>query len=390
MTVGPRFEHHAVVSGIGRSDIGRRLNRDPLELTAQACMAAMADAGLRPEDIDGLSTFPGASTGMSLSPGFTGAGVYDVQRMLGLSLSWHTGGDEVPGQLGSVINACMAVATGLARHVLCFRTVWEATGQGTAGRASVVTGRGTAHERVRVEPARQWTAPFGATALNRYALMTQRHFDRYGTTREQLGQVALIDRHYAALNPAAVYRDPMTLQDYLGGRMISSPLCVFDCDVPVDGSIAVVVSEILTAPDLRKDPVHVEAVGSALGYEGSANMLWQRTDLRPADVDIAEIYDGFSILTLLWLEALGFCSKGEGGVFLSDSSRFLTGGALPMNTGGGQLSAGRVHGYVHFYEACLQLWDEGDERQVVGNPEVAVVTAGASQFAGCLLLTRHR
>ena len=305
MTVGPRFEHHAVVSGIGRSDIGRRLNRDPLELTAQACMAAMADAGLRPEDIDGLSTFPGASTGMSLSPGFTGAGVYDVQRMLGLSLSWHTGGDEVPGQLGSVINACMAVATGLARHVLCFRTVWEATGQGTAGRASVVTGRGTAHERVRVEPARQWTAPFGATALNRYALMTQRHFDRYGTTREQLGQVALIDRHYAALNPAAVYRDPMTLQDYLGGRMISSPLCVFDCDVPVDGSIAVVVSDILSAPDLRKDPVHVEAVGSALGYEGSANMLWQRTDLRPADVDIAEIYDGFSILTLLWLEALG-------------------------------------------------------------------------------------
>ena len=119
-------------------------------------------------------------------------------------------------------------------------------------------------------------------------------------------------------------------------------------------------------------------------------MLWGRTDLCPDDVDIAEIYDGFSILTLLWLEALGFCPKGEAGAFLSDASRFHTDGALPMNTSGGQLSAGRVHGYLHFYEACLQLWNEGGNRQVEGDPEVAVVTAGASQFAGCLLLTRHR
>ncbi len=153
------LERRAALTGIGQSDVGRRLNRDPLALTADACLAAIEDAGLRREDIDGLSTYPGNMGGAPA--GFSGAGITEVQDMLRLDLDWFCGGPELPGQLGSVVNACMAVATGLARHVLCFRTVWESTAQGSGGRQGIGAGGGG---RFRAGGFMQWTLPYGAAS----------------------------------------------------------------------------------------------------------------------------------------------------------------------------------------------------------------------------------
>src|SRR4051794_17937713 len=135
MSGSARGERDAVISGIGQSDVGRRLHRDPLDLTLDACLDAIDDAGLTRDDIDGIATYPGA---MDTPPGFSGVGVTDVHDALRLNLSWYAGGLESPGQLGSVVNACMAVSTGLANHVLCFRTVWEGSAQGDKGRSAVM------------------------------------------------------------------------------------------------------------------------------------------------------------------------------------------------------------------------------------------------------------
>ena len=154
---------------------------------------------------------------------------------------------------------------------------------------------------------------------------------------------------------------------------------------------------------MRRPPLRVEAVGSALhgrpswdqfddlttmAMRDAGAMLWTRTDLKPADVDVAELYDGFSFLALAWLEGLGFCRKGEGGPFIEGGKRIALDGELPLNTNGGQLSGGRLHGYGFLHEACVQLWGEGGARQVPGNPQVAVAAAGGGPLAGCLLVTR--
>jgi len=397
-------ERKAAITGIGQSQIGRRLYRDPLDLTLDACLAAIEDAGLTRDDVDGLATYPGAVGG---APGFSGAGIPDVHDALRLRLRWFSGGIELPGQLGSVVLACMAVATGLARHVLCFRSVFEATAQGKGRRAGIGTGGGGGGggQGFRASgPMLEYTLPFRAySAANWVALLAQRHFHEYGTTREQLAGVALNARRNAARNPNAIYRDPLTLDDYLAARMISAPLCLYDCDVPADGATAVIVSAADAARDTRRTPLQVEAVGTALQgrpswdqFDDLTNMaardagahLWTRTDLRPDDVDVAELYDGFSFLTLAWLEALGFCKKGESGAFVEGGTRIALDGALPLNTNGGQLSGGRLHGYGFLHEACVQLWGEGGERQVPGDPRVAVAAAGGGPLAGCLLLTR--
>ena len=393
------MERRAALTGIGQSEIGRRLNRDPLDLTLDACLAAIEDAGLDRSDIDGISTYPG---NLATPPGFSGAGVVEVQDALRLQLSWFTGGPELPGQLGSVVNACMAVACGLARHVLCFRSVWEAT----ANQKGVIPqGRSTgAGSGFRASGFLAWSLPFGAaSAANWIAMMAARHFHEFGTTREQMAWVALNARRNAACNPHAIYRDPLTLDDYLAARMITTPFCLYDCDVPVDGGTAIIVSRMEIARDLRRAPIQVEAVGTAIrgrpswdqwddlttmALRDAAPMMWSRTSLTPQDVDVAELYDGFSFITLAWLEALGFCEKGESGPFVEGGRRIARDGELPLNTHGGQLSGGRLHGYGFLHEACVQLWGEGGERQVAGSPRVAVAAAGGGPLASCLLLTR--
>ncbi len=397
-------ERDAIISGIGQSQIGRRLGVHELALTIAACTEAVADAGLTLDDIDGLSTYPGGGSGTA-NGGFGGPGPNEVHDALGLRLNWYTGAGEGPAQLTAVVNAIMAVATGLCRHVLVYRTVTESTAQGTGGRRGI-----GARSEAGVTGAFQYLIPFGAmSAANWIALMANRHFHEYGTTREQLGQIAVVERANAALNPKAIYQAPITLDDYLAARMITSPLCLLDCDIPCDGSTALVVSHADYAVDCPRPAVHVNAIGTALTGRPSwdqfddmttfpardaARHLWTRTDLKPTDVDVAELYDGFSILAMAWIEALGFCGRGEAGGFLEGGANIGRDGVLPLNTNGGQLSGGRLHGFGFVHEAVVQLRGDGDARQVVRpggrQPEVAAVANGGGPTVGTMLLTRGR
>ena len=390
-----KFERRVCITGVGVSDVGRRLMRDPLGLTIDACLAAIEDAGLRREDIDGLASYPGATPGHGIS----GASVSEVEEVLRVHPKWFTSGLEQSGQTGAVATSALAVASGLCRHVLVFRTVWESTHQALLREGKLRPPGGAPSGDM------QWRLPYGAaSAANWIAMLASRHFHEYGTTREQLGAIALNGRANAAKNPLAVYTDPLTMDDYLNARMISTPFGLYDCDVPCDGSVAVIVSSVEAAGDTRRpDPVRLEAVGCQMTervswdqneltheplLEGASRSLWERTDLSPADVDVAEIYDGFSFNCLCWLERLGFCEIGEGGPFVEGGKRIALDGELPLNTHGGQLSAGRLHGYGFLHEACLQLWGEAGERQVQGDPQVALVATGGGAPGGTLLLTR--
>jgi acetyl-CoA acetyltransferase len=387
-----RFEDAVVISGVAQSEIGRRLHRDPHALTAEACVAAVEDAGLRLDEIDGISTYPGA---MSAGPGFSGAGAREVHDLLGLDLAWCSSGTEVPGQLGAVVNAMLAVAGGLARHVLCWRSIWEGTAQGSGRRE----GYGAGQERVGGPMA--WQLPFGATAADLAGILVNARMGRYGLTREQLGAGPVNGRANAALNPAAVYRSPISLDDYLQARMVSWPLSLYDCDVPCDGATAIVVSRREHGAALDHPAVRVEAVGCAhddrflweygeditrISSRWSAAAMWERTDLRPSDVDVAELYDGFSIFTHCWLEDLGFCDVGEAGAFVEGGTAIARDGTLPLNTDGGQLSGGRLHGFGFLHEACLQLRGQAGERQLERRPEVAAVGVGAANSGTTAML----
>jgi acetyl-CoA acetyltransferase len=250
----------------------------------------------------------------------------------------------------------------------------------------------------------QWRLPFRAySAANWLALYARRHMYEFGTTEEQMAQIALNSRRNAGLNPKAIFREPLTMDDYLSARMITSPFRLYDCDIPVDGSTTLVVSAAEHARAVGHPVARVEAIGTALrgrpSWEmwddlttmparTSAQHMWSRTDLGPGDVDVAELYDGFSWLTMSWLEALGFCGHGESGPFIEGGTRIALDGQLPLNTNGGQLSAGRLHGYGYLHEAVLQLRGEAGDRQVGGTPEVAVVSNGGGPISGCMLLTR--
>ena len=311
---GDRFEHRAVISGAGRSAVGRRLMVDPLSLTVDACLQAVADAGLQLGDIDGLSTYPGP-VGMGMSEG----GVTAVEEALRLHPTWINGGMEIPGQGGALIAAMLAVASGLCRHVLCFRTVWEST--------FAVLGHGAAGGGGRAAGQAAWRTPYGAfSAANWIGMNANQYLHRYGASREMLGLIALNGRANAARNPAAIYRDPMTMDDYLAARPITSPFGLYDCDVPCDGSVAIVVSDASVAGDLPSPAVRIESVGTqiieriswdqgTITHEpqvlGQAAHLWSRSGLGPADVDVALLYDGFTFNAISWLEALGFCGLGE-------------------------------------------------------------------------------
>ncbi len=390
------LEKRAAITGIGVSAVGRPLARSGLQLTLDACLEAIEDAGLRPADVNGLASWPGVPEG---TPGMSPVGLMEVKESLGLELDWFTAGGEAPSQISSVINAAAAVACGFARHVLCFRTVTEASSQ-TRGRPASVSGSGGG----RIRGDLQFQIPFKAMSAAQWvAMFAQRHFHEYGTTKEQLGWIALNARRNAARNARALFRAPLSMADYLGARIISTPFGLYDCDVPCDGSTAILVSRAEEARDLRKPVLRIEAIGCAvhgrwswdqfddltsMAARDSAAMLWQRTDLEPSDVDVALLYDGFSFLTLAWLEALRFCARGEAGAFVDGGKRIALDGELPLNTQGGQLSGGRLHGLGYLHEACTQLWGEGGERQVGGGPEVAAVGVGGGPVAGCLLVRR--
>ena len=377
-------ERGAIVSGIGMSRIGRKTGIAATELTVESARAAITDAGISASDIDGIATI-----------GDTPIAV--AAEQLGLSPLWTGGSMGHYGLLTPVVDAFKAVGSGRARHVLVYRTVNMMGGEAIQERSD-----GT---QMEIPPAMRDMARIltmhAYSAPNWLAMHLRRHMHLYGTTREQIGWLAINSRRNAALNPNAAYREAITMEDYLSARMISEPFGLLDCDVPVDGSIAVIVSAAEHA-GACDHPVRVEAVGGSDGAGGwdqrpdypkmasadAAREMWDATNLRPTDVDVAELYDGFTYLTMAWLEALGFCADGESGPFLEGGGRIALDGELPLNTYGGQLSAGRMHGYWVLHEACLQLREEAGPRQVPGPPEVAVVSNGGGPIAGCMLLTR--
>jgi acetyl-CoA acetyltransferase len=395
MTGGP-FEGKAVLTGAGKSQVGRRLGRTGLDLTLEAVVRAISDAGLSVDDVDGIASYPGPGVP---DAGFSGATVQEVRNALGLRSRWYMSAMETAGQIGPVIEACMAVSLGMANHVVVYRSVWESTAaqQAGGGRASVLFGGG------ELPPHLEWMAPFGAlSAANWLAMPAQRYMHDFGLTREHLGHIAINARTNAGLNPDAVYRQPMTMDDYLCARMISEPLCLYDCDVPCDGATAVIVSRRDAANGLPRHPLTVESVGpgmferatwdqrsdiTTMAAHDSAATLWQHTTLTPSDVDMAQLYDGFSFLTVMWLEAMGFCDHGKVGEFLGDGARIALDGSLPINTSGGQLSGGRLHGMGFLHEACVQMWGEGGDRQAPKTPEVVAVGVGGGPVAGSMLLS---
>lgn len=392
------LEQRCIISGVGQSEVGRRVSKGVLALTLDACLEAIHNAGLTPADIDGVVSWPGAVTrAEGLAPpgaGSSGPGVHAVIDALRLNTTWHYAGPETPGMFAAVIHGCMAVATGMCRHVVVYRalneaTAWRMVSERVATDAAGVTG------------AMQWILPFGAFSGPTWmGLYARRHMHEFGTTREQIAQISLNARRNAALNPKAALRSELTLEDYLAAPMISDPLCLYDCDIAMDGATAVVISAREHESDAPNPPIYVEAVGSALRGRASwdawedmtttaawsaGEHMWSRTDLTPGDVDIAELYDGFTVLSLYWLEGLRFCGKGESGAFVEGGERISLTGELPLATSGGQLSAGRLHGFGHLHEACIQLRGEAGERQVA-NAKVAAVSAGAGPLASCLLL----
>jgi acetyl-CoA acetyltransferase len=385
-------EKSVCISGAGQSSVGRPSDKSALQLTLNACLAAIADAGLKPGEIDGLTTYPGPVG----EGGFSPVGATETMLALGLQPTWVGASTEGHAHMGAIFSAIQAIASGLCRHVLVFRTVAEASARMKARESSLMGGA----QRGRATRGNGWTAPYNVlSAANIYALYAQAYFAKYGATAEQLGAIAVNGRKMAALNPNAIYRTPISIEDYLESRMISSPLRLYDCDTHIDGSTALLLSHRDVARDLPRAPIEIEAMGMALGGIGvglhqgdfcalpadaAGKMLWARTDLRPRDLDVAQIYDGFSILTLLWLESLQICRRGEAAAFVEGGARIGLGGVLPMNTSGGQLSAGRFHGYGHIFEACRQLWGQAGARQVPGAKLCAVANGGFGY--GALLL----
>ena len=380
----------AYITGIGQSEVGMRLTRHPLLLTVDAVKEALADAGLTIGQIDGVSTYPGRTpTYLGNSP----IGADELIDALGIRASWHAGGGEISSQLGAVVAAVGAIRMGLARHIICFRTVYEAAALSRPDEYPPL-------KRSNVTGSSQWTAPFNAiSAANWIAQYAMRHVKRFGMTREQLAQIALTDYANAALNPRALVRKPLTMDEYLSSRMISTPFCLYDCDRYTDASVVLIVSAGDALDEISATPVRIAAMAGTVERHSwdqaewvaaypTGKDLWKRTDYKPSDVDTVQLYDGFSFNAITWLEGLGFCEIGEGGRFIEGGKRIALNGELPLNTAGGQIGAGRLHGFGFAHEAVVQLRGQGGERQVPGDPRVAVSTSGGGPLATALLFAR--
>jgi acetyl-CoA acetyltransferase len=381
------------VSGVGQSEVGIRLERHPLLLTVDAVKEALDDAGLTIDQIDGVSTYPGLTAGFM---GFSPVGADELVDALGISARWYAGGGEISSQLGALVAAVGAIRMGLAKHVICFRTVYEAAALARPEEFPSRFGGG------RVSGGQQWSSPFNAlSAAPWIAQFANRHVEQYGMTREQLAQVALTGSANAMRNPRAraITKEPLTMDKYMNARMISEPFCLYDCDRYTDCSTVLILSAGDSLDEVKSTPVRVAGwAGSvdrhswdqaewAASYQTGRD-LWRSTDYTVDDVDTVQLYDGFSFNAITWLESLGFCEVGEGGRFIEGGQRIALDGELPMNTAGGQLGAGRMHGFGFAHESVVQLRGEGGERQIAGDPKVAIATSGGGPLATALLFAR--
>lgn len=391
-------EKNAAISGIGQSELYRKSEVLPFELAVRACERALEDAGLRPEDIDGAAGWPSASSGTM--SGVASASIPDIAASLGLKLNWWSAAD-IAAQLSPIMEAVAAIAAGYATHVLCWRAVgerWTPTYGSPQAQGHGMTPPGGPMEHLlpyRAPSAAIWVACHAST-----------HMTRYGITREQMGAIPIVQRRNASLNPKAIYRDPFGMDEYLAARMISTPFTILDCDVPCNGATAVIVSRLDAARDLKTKPLVIEAIGAGaydrmdtwlartdyprMAMHDAARMMWSRTDYGPKDVDTAHLYDGFTWLVLSWLEALGFCGEGESGAFVEGGARIALDGELPINTNGGQLSEGRMHGLGHVHEAVLQLRGEAAAGQVRKPVNLSLIANGGGSVGGSMLLRHDR
>ena len=373
-----------VIVGIGRSDFSRDSGRTTLTLAAEAARAALGDAGLEPDAVDGVACYAMGDS----SPGMAVAHAAGIE-----TLHWNLelfGGGNFATSV--VSNAAMAVQCGACDAAIAFRSL-----NGRSGRRY-----GRADGAMAVGGERQFAAPHGyLTPPQWLALWARRHQAVYGTTCEDFGRIAVTQRSHAAANPHAVQSKPITLDDYLAARWINEPFRVYDCALEVDGAVAVLVTTRERARDLRQRPIGILAHVESTGHGGSMDqwpdyatmyskdagpLLWKRSGLRPTDVDVACMYDCFTYTVLVTLEEFGLCERGQVGRFFAEG-RATYGGDVVVNPHGGLLSEGYIHGLNHTYEAVLQLRGDAANRQVKG-AEIALVTAGAGPFGGAMLLAR--
>jgi len=398
---GAPHRDRCAISGIGTTRFSSNSGRSTLSLAVEASLAAVADAGLRPSDVDGI-----------VRCDMDGVAHNDLAQALGLRELTYWGssgpGGAAPG--GMISQAVGAILSGQATTVLAFRSLngrsgarFGRSGSGGSGgsgrRPRPVGGRGTYDE---------FFVPYGLVAPGQlFSLLARRHMVEFGTTPEQLGHIALACRARANANPAAQMADrPLSMEDYLSARMISSPLRLFDYCLETDGACAVVVTSAERAADGPEAPALIRAVAQSAGPEPQfgflfptllrdslttqtsksvAETLYRRAGLGPADVDVAQFYDCFTITVLLQLEDYGFCAKGEGGPF-AGSGAIDKGGSLPINTSGGHLSEGYIHGLNHIVEGVRQI--RGTSTSQVTGAEVCLVTSGLPVTTSALVLRR--
>ncbi|MFB7710784.1 acetyl-CoA acetyltransferase [Streptomyces sp. NPDC056105] len=361
MTAALHGSRRVAIAGIALSDCGRVDEATPYALHAQAARRAVADAGLTPDVVDGF-----ASAGLGiLAP-------VEVAEYLGLKPRW-VDSTSVGGSTWEVMaaHAADAIAQGHARAVLLV--------YGSTARADIKAGRRTSNLSFGARGPLQFEVPYGHSLIAKYAMAARRHMHEYGTTLEQLAEVAVQARANAAPNPEAMFRDPVTVDDVLDGPMIADPFTKLHCCIRSDGGAAVLLVAEDLLPDCAKSPVWVLGSGEYVSHTTmsewddftvspaavSGKLAFGRAGVTPDEIDLAEIYDAFTYMTLVTLEDLGFCAKGEGGPFV-EKGRLLRDGGLPTNTDGGGLSAQHpgMRGLFLLVEAVRQLRGEAGARQV--------------------------
>jgi acetyl-CoA acetyltransferase len=353
-------------------------------LLAEAARGAIADAGLRPEDVDGFG-----STSLGTLPPL------DVVEYLGLRPRWMDS-TSVGGSAWELMagHAADAIAQGRADVVVL--------AYGSTARSDLRSGLRSANLDWGSRGPLQWEVPYGHTVIAKYAMAARRHMYEYGTTLEQLAEVAVSARANAAHNLEADFRDPITVDDVLGGRMIADPFTKLQCCIRSDGGAAAVLVAEDRVPDIRTKPVWVLGAAEAGSHASMSQWLdfttgpaavagplaFQRAGLTPADVDVCELYDAFTYMLLITLEDLGFCAKGEGGAFV-EAGRLRLDGTLPTNTDGGGLSACHPgqRGLFLLVEAVRQLRGQCGPRQVA-DAKIACVSGTGGWFCsnGTMLL----
>lgn len=380
----------AAIVGIGATEFSKDSGRSELSLACEAVAAAIADAGLRPSDVDGMVTF---STDDNPD--------IDIARNVGIGelrffSRVHYGGGAA---CGTVVHAAMAVATGVADVVVCYRAFNERSGRRFGAGVQDIPNEATA-ERAQFS----WTSPAGLlTPASWVAMVANRYMHLSGATSEDLGRVAVADRRHAATNPAAWFYDkPITLADHQASRFIVEPLRLLDCCQESDGGQAIVVTSVERARDLPNPPAVIVAGSQGTGAEqwtmtsfyrpdiaglpemGTvARELWSSSGLGPADIQTAVLYDHFTPYVLMQLEEFGFCGRGEAAAFVANVGIEIDGG-LPVNTHGGQLGEAYIHGMNGIAEGVRQV--RGTSVNQVSNTEHVLVTAGTGVPTSGLIL----